>query len=390
MTDRPSPSSAKPVSPLQAARKDLGLTQGDVADMIGVAVSSYIPWDQGRRRPQDPRVGQAIAEALQTSVEVLWPPEGNPVIGPKLRALREQQAARQTLAHDDHAQEVTETRLVTPGPGTAPTETGPPGASYGLHRKIEATFDGKDDVVPGASGPVRRTRRKVLIPAAASIAIVAALGTVVATTGGNEDTDRQAAPVVQAGPTAAERERTAQQATLANAKDRGDYDAAITAATRLNDTSEVAELRSAAGDVFARRARQAAERGDLPLATSRLDKGEKRYGKLPALDAVRRRIDAIKDARQKRAAERKRAAKKRAAARARAAAATRRRTPSQAATPPSSSGSQATPSSPAPSSPSQSPSPSPSPAPSSGGSSGGSKSGGGSSSGGSAGPGEFF
>lgn len=368
MSNRPSPSRARPGSPLQAARKRLGLTQSDVAEMIGVPVSSYIPWDQGRRKPQDPRVSQAIAEALRTPSDVLWPPEGNPVIGPKLRALRELQATERMLARDDHAQDAFADDLRSPKPGADNTPAPEPERRDGLaslHREIAATLDGEDEAAPGATGPVGRRPRR-LIPVAASIAVVAIAGTAIATTsGGESEPARQTAAAVQDGPTAAERARTAQRAALAEAKNRGDYDAAITIAARLNDTNAAADLRQTAASVLARRARAAAERGNLPLATSRLDKAEKRYGPLPAINSVRRRIAAIENARKERAAARQRAAKRRAAARARAAAAARRRAPTQSAPPSTSS---------TPSTPSPTPAPSPSPAPSgdsSGGGSGG-------------------
>jgi hypothetical protein len=218
-------------------------------------------------------------------------------------------------------------------------------------------------------------RRRRLIPVAASIAVVAIAGTAIATTSGGEgEPTRQTAVAVQDGLTTAERARTAQRAALAEAKDRGDYDAAITIATRLNDTNAAADLRQTAASVLSRRARAAAERGNLPLATSRLEKAEKRYGTLPAISSVRRRIAAIENARKERAAARQRAAKRRAAARARAAAAARRRAPTQS-TPPSTTSTPSTPSTPSPT-----PAPSPSPAPSGGGSGGSSGGGSGGSS----------
>ncbi|CAB4892188.1 unannotated protein [freshwater metagenome] len=326
-------------------------------------------------------MAQALAAATRTPIQVLWPPASDPAVATALDAVRLQQDIEDAKARDGKRHQDAAARLSKPieAAWAAPEASAPPPtfgetsrSSYGLHRQIEAT----NREAVGSRRPGRR--RRVLIPAAASIAVAVAAGTAIATTSGDEPPVRQATPVVQAGPTAAERQRAAQQATLVEAKGRGDYDAAITAATSLNDTATVAELRTAAGGIFARRARQAADRGDLPLAASRLDRAEDRYGDSPAIDGVRRRIEQIKDARQKRAAERKRAAKKRAAARARAAAAARRAAPAPSSPAPSGSSASPVPSSPAPSSPT--PSPRPSPAPSTGGSGGGS--GGGSSSGG--------
>ncbi len=374
---------------VRAARQRMGLTQDQAADLIGVNRGTFKAWDRGRR-PRDPELLQVISEAFETPIPVLWPTDENPIAAESLRALRDLNAAK---AADQAAHGQTETILECDAPKASaaadawvaeqPAEATPPpltGATpYGLHRQIEATFDGKHDVAPGATPPVRR-RRRLLIPAVVSALAVAAAGTAIATAGGEDTPTRPATPVAQTGPTAAERERAAQQATLQQAAERGDYDRAISIAARLNDTATTTDLRQTAAGILARRARSAANRGDLALATSRLDKAEKRYGQVPEIEAVRRRIEAIKDAREKRAAARKRAAKKRAAARAKAAAAASRRTPSQPTAPPSSSAAPSTPS-PAPSTPQPSPTPSPTPAPSGGGSGGGSKSGGGSSGG---------
>ena len=351
---------------MRAARQRMGLTQDQAADLIGVNRGTFKAWDRGRR-PRDPELLQVISEAFETPIPVLWPTDENPIAAESLRALRDLQAAR---AADQAAHGQTETVLenepsepkmaADAWASEQPPENPPPpvlGATpYGLHRQIEATFDGKDDVAPGT--PPGRRRRRLLIPAVVSAVAVAAAGAAIATAGG-EDTPTRPAPVARTGPSPAERERAAQQATLEQAKDRGDFDQAITIAARLNDPSTATELRQTAAELLARRARTAADRGDLPLATSRLDRAEKRYGQVPAIGAVRRRIEQIKDVREKRAAARKRAAKKRAAARARAAAAARRRTPTPSAAPPSSSASPSTPT-PAPSTPRPSPSPSPS------------------------------
>jgi transcriptional regulator with XRE-family HTH domain len=361
----------------------MGLTQDQAADLIGVNRGTFKAWDRGRR-PRDPELLQVISEAFETPIPVLWPTDENPIAAESLRALRDLQAAK---AADQAAHGQTEIILESDASKASvgsdtwvseqPAEVTPPPVTgttpYGLHRQIEATFDGKDDVAPGITPPARR-RRRLLIPAVVSALAVAAAGTAIATAGGGEDTPtRPAAPVAQTGPTAAERDRAAQQATLQQAKERGDFDRAISIAVRLHDTAATTDLRQTAAGILARRARSAAYRGDLPLATSRLAKAEKRYGQVPETEAVRRRIEAIKSARARRAAARKRAARRRAEARARAAAASaaRRQPPSKPdASPP------AQPSSPT---PNASPTPaSPTPAPSTG---GGSSSGGGSGSG---------
>lgn len=371
MSPRPD-DSIDPLAPLEpglrAARKRRGLSQEATAALVNASLSSYRRWDRGGS-PQDPAMAQALAEALDTPIDVLWPPDANPHVDHALRTLREQRAHEAAEAELPAA-------AASPPPDLWIDE---PPASRPVpdHRELLRTLEGQDDLPADTPRPSRR-RRRLLVPAtAASIAVVAVAGTAIATTGADDDPVRQVTPVVQAGPTAAQRERATQRAALAEAKDRGDYDTAITVAGRLNDTASVDEMRSAAGDVMARRARQAAERGDLPLATSRLDRAEDRYGDSRAIAAVRRRIDQITDARKKRAADRKRAAKKRAQARARAAAAVRRSSTPQNAPAPSPSGSTSR-STPAPANPA--PSPSPAPAPSPGGSGG--RSGGGSSSGG--------
>ena len=386
-TDPDSPVPADgPLEPgLRAARRRAGYTQERLAELINVSLSTYRKWERGGR-PADPRKAQVLATATRTPIHVIWPPDSDPTVASALDAVRLQQDIEDAKATDRERHQDAADGLSQPIEGAWPPTDAkgppadpppePPSSSYGLHRQIEATNRDLTQGAPGVRWPGRR--RRVLIPAAASIVVVAAAGTAIATTSGKESPVRQEPPAVQAAPTAAERERTARERTLAEAKGRGDYDTAITTATQLNDTAAVAELRTAAGGVFARRARQAADRGDLPLATSRLDRAEDRYGDSPAIAGVRRRIEQIKDARQKRAAERKRAAKMRAAARARAAAAARRAVPAQSSPAPSGSSASPVPSSPAPSSPT--PSPRPSPAPSTGGSGGGS--GGGSSSGG--------
>lgn len=313
---------------MRAARQRMGLTQDQAADLIGVNRGTFKAWDRGRR-PRDPELLQVISEAFQTPIPVLWPTDENPIAAESLRALRDLQAAK---AADQAAHGQTEAILesVASKQDAAtgawapeqPVEAAPPPSlgttPYGLHRQIEATFDGRDDVAPGTTPPARR-RRQLLIPAVVSALAVAAAGTAIAAAGGEDTPTRPAAPVAQTGPTAAERERAAQRASLQQATERGDYDQAISIAARLNDTAATTDLRQTAAGILARRARSAAIRGDLPLATSRLDKAENRYGRVPEIEAVRRRIEAIKNARKKRAAARKRAATRRAAARARAA-----------------------------------------------------------------------
>jgi len=390
-TDVPPPDAEALEPGLRAARLRRGYTQEQVATLVNTSLSSYRKWDRGGR-PADPRKAQALVEVLETPMEILWPPESNPAVASALHAVRQQRAHEQAEARDKQRHLEIESGLHeapngdarvwaeerVPAAAASPTEEGPARRRVPSALDLVATLDGKDDVAPGTTPPVRR-RRRLLIPAAVSTLAIVAAGTAIATTG--DDTTPRAASVAHGGPSAAERERGAQRIALARAQERGDYDRAITIAARLDDPTAATQLRQTAGGLLARRARTAAERGDLPLATSRLDKAEKRYGELPAINTVRQRIEAIQDARKERAAARKRAAKKRAAARARAAA--RRQTPSSPVTPPSSS---AAPSTPAPSSPAPStPAPS-SPKPKTGGGSGSS---GGSSSGETADPGIY-
>lgn len=55
---------------LRRLRKENGLSQGDLADRIGVSKPTVWAWEHGRARPQDVRL-KVIADALGTTIEEL-------------------------------------------------------------------------------------------------------------------------------------------------------------------------------------------------------------------------------------------------------------------------------------------------------------------------------
>lgn len=55
---------------LRRLRKENGLSQGDLADRIGVSKPTVWAWEHGRARPQDTRL-KGIADALGTTIEEL-------------------------------------------------------------------------------------------------------------------------------------------------------------------------------------------------------------------------------------------------------------------------------------------------------------------------------
>lgn len=335
---------------IRAARKRLGLSQDEAADRIGANRSTFKTWDRGHRRPRDPEMIQAIAEALRTPIDVLWPPEKNPHVAESLRILREQES-----------HEIPEDALAPLEGGDALWSS--PSTSVPDPREVLRTLDGVDD---HQTRRTPRRHRRFIVPSLVGMVLALVAGTAIAAAGDDGDPP----PPTRTGPTAAavraQQEWEAQHAALGRARARGDFDAAISAASALGDDAAVGELRTAAATVLVRRARSAADRGDLTLAKSRLSRAQTRYGDTPASAVVRRRITAIERARRTRAAQRRTAAKQRAAARAAAAAAAARRiAPSTTNVTPV----------PQPATPKDSPAPAPSssaPAPSSG---GGSKSG---------------
>lgn len=377
---------------LRAARERQGLTQEQAAALVNAPLSSYRRWDRGAN-PRDPEMAQALAEALATPIEVIWPPEENAHVDLALRALREQRAraaAEARLAQPPTDPDLWDTAspavrpVAAREPDAVPSVAGPatsapgPVAMVPDPRDIVRTLDGLDDPAASLAPRGPRQRRFVVSGVAALVAVLAG-GTALATTASDNGPSTIPAAVTT-GPTPTQRERAAQQAALARARDRRDFDAAIMIATQLGDTNAAAELRKAAGELLARRARAAADRGDLDLATSRLTRARERYGDAPSLTRVQRRITAVKSARKARAARRRVAARQRAA-RAASVAARQRTTAPAVSAPASTPSTSAAPSPPSSRSvtPSASPAPAPSPAPRpAGGSSGSGRSSGGS------------
>lgn len=56
---------------LRILRLQKGLTQTDVAEMVGIQQESYNRWERGRMVPV-PRNTQKLARALEVSPEDLW------------------------------------------------------------------------------------------------------------------------------------------------------------------------------------------------------------------------------------------------------------------------------------------------------------------------------
>jgi hypothetical protein len=238
-------------------------------------------------------------------------------------------------------------------------------ADLAPERPVAAGLAGADSPrTPQRRGPWPRRRALAI---AVPIAVVLAGVGIVATSG-----DRSTPAQAQAQPSAAtvqvaekqrEREREVElRTTMKVAAKHGDYRAAIANAERLGNGEAAATYRAAAASTLVKRARAAAERGDLDRARG-LVQQSRRYVDSAGAKQVDRRIDEIERARRARAAKRKRDAARRAASRRASPAGPSGTTsaPSQVAPEPSTSSP----------TPSNSSSPSPSPAAPSGGSSSG-------------------
>ena len=55
---------------IKKARLNVGLTQSEVAEKLGVAQAQYARWENGGRNPKDETVGK-LAEIFETSFEIL-------------------------------------------------------------------------------------------------------------------------------------------------------------------------------------------------------------------------------------------------------------------------------------------------------------------------------
>lgn len=218
---------------------------------------------------------------------------------------------------------------------------------------------------PSTAG-LRRRRRAAAV---AVPLVVLLVGAGVAATSGDRSSRAQAqaepsAVTVQLAAQQREREqRIALRTAMDVAAKRGDFRAAIDGAEQLGDATAAGAFRAAAAATLVKRARTAAERGDVDRARG-LVRQSQRYADSDGATRVARRIEEIERGRRARAAERKRdAARQATSSRSTSAPASRAQTaPGPSAPSPS-------PSAPTPSSPS--PRPSATQTPSSGGSSGG-------------------
>jgi transcriptional regulator with XRE-family HTH domain len=74
---------------LQRLRKKLGISQGRLAETLGVSKPTVWAWEQGKARPVDSRI-ESLAQALGVSTGDLLSGQQNPVLRELLAACREQ------------------------------------------------------------------------------------------------------------------------------------------------------------------------------------------------------------------------------------------------------------------------------------------------------------
>lgn len=183
-------------------------------------------------------------------------------------------------------------------------------------------------VLNGARSPTRLSWRRAVATVMVAVALGVGAMIAAAAVDGRHPDAKRAAAVTTREPSSKETER--RQAAAARqqsetqmeaAGQRGDFNAAIALARRLNDQAALDGYREAAAQVLVRRAAKAAGRGDLPLARSRLQRAESRYTTTPGAKDVRARIRRVEQQRAARAKQRRvdaRLAKERRAAAVRA------------------------------------------------------------------------
>lgn len=393
MSDRqerpPSPHPSAPLEPgVRAARKRLGLTQRQAAERMNASIDSFRRWDRGKGQPGDAGRMQMVAIALETPMEVLWPPSSNPQVARALEA-EKQRAAERTQAREPRPEVPVEQGAIEPSETAPQYGAAPQGAAsleeakdeaeepsdLASQREFAASLSGPAE--PRASAPPhvvprkRQTERQpagrvtaAVAPAAApsydewdaspepsapaserspnpgvrtlararpaarltwrrvvaavSVAGVLGVSAMVAASAVESrqaDAERTAAtttPKVQAKRKAAAARHQSETRMLV-AEKRGDFDAAIVVARQLDDQAALLRYHEAAAKVLVRRAEQAARRGDLSLARSRLKRAQDRYETAPGAEVVQARIRQIEQQRTARAKKRRADARRAAA-----------------------------------------------------------------------------
>ncbi len=362
---------------------------------MNVSIHTYRPWDQGKRRPARLEQMQLLAFVVQAPIDVIWPATDDPLVAEALRLERQRgeppggkppqrsagaspldvaepaeilvrQLEKAPMGSPDQAERAlsAETDLGVEQRGPAddsgglppwpdefdeeppseqlPTDSGPVSTAHEMQARAStaqrAAADHSGATTSHAERPSSGRQVKRMVVALGAALALGGVGTVVASALSEKPVD--ADPSSQTVPVEAVRHgrvesRSRDVATMRTAADRGDYEAAITAARSLGDTKAIERYQRAAANVLARRADAAAGRGDLRLARQRLRNAEQRYGATSAAGDVQARIRRIQRDRTERTEQRRKAARKQAQA---ASGASEPAATANATTTPSSSG----------------------------------------------------
>lgn len=325
----PTAAGSLPAPGVRAARLRLPgpPTQEAIAARMNVSLHTYRRWDQGRNKPQTPELMQLLCTVLESPLEVIWPPEANPQVAVALQGERDRAAERTPTPpnpdpSDPQPVTVDPEPDVDPDPVLSP-DAGedeepwriPPALPWDSNPEVRITdlrlvggaIPEVQDVLNVIDGHREDRRRRRPRPVVAILTVGAALtiGVTLTIAGAN---DHDAIPTSASAPAVShQRQVQAQEqrevtAMRQAAADR-DYDTAIQLAGKHGDTASQARYRQAAAAVLVRRARQAAHRGDLSLARTRLHRAQTRYDATPGGTKVQAQITRIA---QQRAARTKR------------------------------------------------------------------------------------
>jgi transcriptional regulator with XRE-family HTH domain len=247
---------------IRAARKRLGLSQERAAELAGVPLSTFRRWDRLNKPPGNIAMAQAVAEALDTPIEVLWPPEDNPVVAAHLSTLREERARlaeEEALADPEPDETLWEPRPEAP-PAPAPAAP-PPATTPGIPPV--------DEILALVDGPPRSRRRPTVsrrVRALGALGLVATLAIVAVTVtlGSSDDpapstTARLASPAADRGqrPVAVVALNESERREITAAMERRDYRRAIAIAKSINDGALVAAAERDGARTVLRRASNA-------------------------------------------------------------------------------------------------------------------------------------